>query len=518
MNAAYAEVSEPQSLFGAAQEKFLELTSWLSSESELSRSHSEVERELHREGFELLRRLLQAHYTLRGMAEPREGVIGADGAERTHRRQTSRKVETVFGTVEASRTSFSGRGLAALHPSDSALSLPEDRYSHEVRRLVSLEVSAKSYDSSLTSLERTTGAKVPKRQAEELAKKATQDFESFYEQTVVDGAEQGEFLVLSFDGKGVVMRPEHLREATRKQSKNKKNKLKSRRSKGESAGRKRMALVAAVYGIDSWSRSPEQIINGLCGVRELRPEGFKPPRPVNKRVWASLVDSPEEIIEAGFREAKARDPKNRKRWLVLVDGEEKLERLVRKVAKAEGVKVTLVLDFIHALEYLWKAGTALHPEGTPELETWVMERLKRLLEGKVSTMVAGMRRAATRRKLSKKRRAPIDKAAKYLLKRKSMTAYDELLEAGAPIASGVIEGTCRHLINDRLDITGARWSLDGAEAILKLRALVASGDFDQYWLFHERVEHIRNHKLHYEAGRPPTVEMPKTLAHLRLVK
>ena len=64
--------------------------------------------------------------------------------------------------------------------------------------------------------------------------------------------------------------------------------------------------------------------------------------------------------------------------------------------------------------------------------------------------------------------------------------YDEALVAGFPIASGIIEGACRHLINDRLDITGARWGLKGAEALLKLRSLKSSGDFDEYWNFHKR--------------------------------
>lgn len=518
METAYATSNERQCPFSSARVKFEELTQWLSSAGTMSESHADVERNVHSEGLELLRRLLQGHYDLRGQAEPVEAVLGADEQERPHRRgEASRQLETVFGKVTVQRPAFSGRGLSSLHPTDASLNLPVDRYSHEVRRRLMLEVVSNSYDGSLETLSRTTAAKVPKRQAEELAKKASMDFEVFYEQTMVQGEPQGEFLVLSFDGKGVVMRPEHLREATRKASKSKQNKLQSRRSKGEPAGRKRMALVATVYGVDPLRRTPEQVINGLCGIREVSPEGFKRPRPQDKRVWASLVDSPQEMIEAAFREARTRDPGNSKRWLVLVDGEKKLERLVRKVAKAQGVKVSIVLDFIHALEYLWKAGRVLHGEGTPELEKWVLERLKKLLEGKVSQVVAGMRRSATKRKLPKKKRAPIDRAANYLLTRKAMVGYDELLAAGAPIASGVIEGTCRHLINDRFDITGARWSLEGAEAILKLRSMVASGDFDDYWNFHERAERVRNHLLRYADGRPPEVKIPSKRPHLRLV-
>jgi len=145
----------------------------------------------------------------------------------------------------------------------------------------------------------------------------------------------------------------------------------------------------------------------------------------------------------------------------LVDGDKKITRRVRAEARRRGVKITLVLDFIHALEYLWKAAHVFFDEGTPEIEAWVLEQLERMMEGRIGHVVAGMTRMATVRGLSAKERAPVDKAASYLLKRsrKEMMRYDELLALGAPIATGVIEGACRHLISDRMDPTGARWRL-----------------------------------------------------------
>jgi hypothetical protein len=94
---------------------------------------------------------------------------------------------------------------------------------------------------------------------------------------------------------------------------------------------------------------------------------------------------------------------------------------------------------------------------------------------------------------------------------------DEYLAKGLPIASGVTEGTCRHLINDRLDITGARWGLHGAESILKLRAVVSSGDFDDYWSFHESREFERNHAARYDDAKPPHLVQFAHQSHLRLV-
>ena len=156
-------------------------------------------------------------------------------------------------------------------------------------------------------------------------------------------------------------------------------------------------------------------------------------------------------------------------------------------------KVLIVLDFVHVLEYLWKAAYCFEPEGSEASEKWVQERALKVLEGKSSDVAAGMRRSATKRNLPDHARAPVDLCAKYLLQNKEMLKYDKYLRKGLPIATGVIEGACRHLVKDRMDLTGARWGLQRAEAILKLRSIRSSGDFDEYWKFHKRQELKRNH-------------------------
>jgi hypothetical protein len=161
------------------------------------------------------------------------------------------------------------------------------------------------------------------------------------------------------------------------------------------------------------------------------------------------------------------------------------------------VAVTLILDFIHVLEYLWKAAFCFHAEGSEEAEAWVAERALQTLKGKASDVAAGMRRSATLRQLSIEERKPVDTCADYLLKYQQMLKYDEYLAAGLPIATGVIEGACRHLIKDRMDITGARWGLQSAEAILKLRSLHSSGDLDEYWNFYKSQTLKHNHASRY---------------------
>ena len=118
-----------------------------------------------------------------------------------------------------------------------------------------------------------------------------------------------------------------------------------------------------------------------------------------------------------------------------------------------------------------------------------------------------MRRSATKRGLTGTRREPIDRCANYLLRLKDFLRYDEYLASGFPIATGVIEGACRYLVKDRMDITGARWTVAGAEAVLRLRALRASGDFDEYWAFHEACHHKTTHLDRYaDATIPQAVD------------
>lgn len=518
MEARAIRVEKP---FAAAEEKFEELKNKLSSEITRRMSHSDLERMLEEEGRELLRRMFQSHLDVRGPGEVTGPVVGADAAERTHQRLHSRTLSTVFGKVEVDRLGYGGRGLESLHPLDATLNLPEERHSLEVRRRVAEGAAKGAFDEASRMLTKATGTPVAKRQAEELAARAAVDFDAFYDARKqspdVDGATQtGPVLVLSGDGKGVVMRAEDLRPATRKAAETREHRLSKRLSKGEKRNAKRMSTVAAVYTIEPFVRTPEDIVQEL---RPVQDSGVIRPKPENKRVWASLEKEPAEVFDEALHEALGRDPCLVKTWVALVDGNETQLRILGELSRKHGVQLTVVLDLIHVTEYLWKASYAFNAEGSRAAETWVTERLLEILRGKSSHVAAGIRRSATLRNLSEKDREPADDCADYLLKYSDYLRYDRYLAAGLPIATGVIEGACRHLVKDRMDITGARWSLVGAEAVLKLRSLRASGDFDEYWRFHEAKEHERNHQARYADGEPPPPNPhARRSGHLRVVK
>lgn len=513
----------PQDQFTEARMEFEDLIAQLMRPASSELTHSEAEELIEWRGREVQRRLLQGWLDAQGLGEVGPALEGSDGVLRTHRREQGRNLESLFGTVRLERLGYGAEGCKSLHPLDARLNLPEELYSHAVRKKVALAAARSSFEEVVQTLEENSGAELAKRQAEELAGRAAQDFDAFYEQQRArppapqepQSVPTDSILAMTTDGKGVPMLREHLREQTRKEADKAEHKLSKRLSRGEKRSRKRMATVAAVYSIEPHVRTAEDVVSELRR-DEQRPKPERP-KPQNKTVWASVQRPAHEVIGQMFDEAKARDPQGRKHWVVLVDGQEHQLDLLRREVAERKLNVTFTLDLIHVLGYVWSAAWDFFEEGKLEAEQWVSEQLLRLLQGRVRSVAAVMRRKATRLGLPPSERVSVDRCADYLLKYQDLLRYDESLEAGYPIATGVIEGACRYLVKDRMERTGARWGLTGAEAVLRLRALVKNGDFDDYWAFHLKHEYQRNHASRFDQP-PPIGSTVGSLGHLRVIK
>lgn len=500
MNTTTATRIANDSPFCEARRVMDDIEDELTSDEAMSATHDQMERLLAEKGRELLRSMMQAHYDAKSERERRVKVEGEDGVERSQVRTATRELETLFGTVEVKRHLYQAPGTDGRAPLDAALGLPSEKYSLEVRRLVAEESARASFDEVVELIRRRTGAHVPKRQVEELTVRAARDFDAFYAERPCDREETSDLLILSFDGKGIAMRHADLRDATRRAAETTPHRLETRLSAGEKRNRKRMAQVATVYTLAPWERSAADILHTL------KPEDLdtRRPRPTRKRVWASVEQTPQQVIDDAFAEAAGRDPDRQRRWVVLVDGERQQIKRVQHAARRADAEVTIVLDIVHVLEYLWRAAYAFHPAGSEGAETWVRDRLLALLTGTSAGGVAkSMRGMIARRGMDAKDAAPVIRCANYLVKNTRWLHYDRALAAGLPIATGVIEGACRYLVQDRMGRTGARWSLTGAEAILRLRALKTSRDFDDYWQFHLAKEHERVHRSRYAGDNVP---------------
>jgi len=226
---------------------------------------------------------------------------------------------------------------------------------------------------------------------------------------------------------------------------------------------------------------------GRHGTRKPRPG----PKARGKWLAGPVREAPAQVIAAMFDEAGSRDPAHLRTWVVLVDGAEHQLSLIRAGAARRGVTIHVIIDIIHVLEYLRGAAWSLHEAGDPAAEDWVAVKGLAVLAGdsdRAAQEIAGEAGAAG---LKGSQRNGAGACVLYLGSKRECLRYDQAMEAGWPIATGIIEGACRHIIADRLAVSGSRWGLDGAEAVLTLRAVISSGDFEEYWRFHLKCEHQR---------------------------
>jgi len=471
-------------------EAFVALENWMHGKTAKSLRIHETEKQIETAGNEVLRMLLQEYLDQHEKRDVGKAIVQQieenDTVKLMHmreKRKHSRQYESIFGTVRIKRIGYYQKGCnKSIHPLDKELNIPRRKYSHYLEKRGIKHVIQGSYEQSLENIHDTTPANIPKRQLEQLSKESAVDFESFYQKRqkeAFQSKDTGEIVVGGVDCKGI---------PRRKTKVEKEEPRKIRLKKGEKHQKKKMSTVGSVHTQKPHIRSKEEIVEHLMDIEPSKKASSRP-RAENRRLWASVIRSKSDVIKEIYNEMKNRNKKGDKIMVCLSDGERALHKRMLKYLP----NVILILDIIHVLEYLWEAAYVFYEEGSSDARLFVRKRLLGILGGKVRYVAAGIRQSATKRYLKGKRLKTIDKICKYFLKNKSRMQYNEYLDKGLPIASGNVEGACGHLVKDRMELTGASWSLEGAEAVLKLRAIAKSGDFEDYWNFHLNQECLRNY-------------------------
>jgi hypothetical protein len=477
--------------FARSEEAFAGVVGWLRGGESAGLTHAELEEQLEARHREMMRLLEQDHLDLRAAREQRrQRVTGPDGIARTRAEAGhGRSLSSVFGPVRVSRIAYRAPRARNVHLADAELSLPPGRHSWGLRKKVACGIVHGSFAQTCAQVRAATGCALGKRQCQQLTRQAAADFDDFYARGrwPPPGAAPGQVLGLSCDAKGIMILPGQLRPRAARKARTAVPKQDGRLSRGEVRTRKRMAEVGAVFDITPAPRTADAILGPAP-----RPPG---PRTAGKWVTASIAAGAADVVAAVFAEADRRDPARQDTWIALADGNKDQIRWIQAQAAARGIRVTIICDVIHVLEYLWKAAWCFFDEASPGAAPWVRARARAILRGHARPVAAAIRDAITAAgpRLTPAQRSQARTAADYLDAKAPYLSYPKALAAGWPISSGVIEGTCRHLVKDRMDITGARWGTDTAEAVLKLRALHANGDFDAYWAYHLAREHQRNH-------------------------
>ncbi len=392
---------------------------------------------------------------------------------------------SIFGKFGVPRTCYRSNGLEGIMPLDAQANIPGRSYSYLLQEWMDLLSIRDSFEEGSITLNKLLGLGVSPSRLEVVNQESANSYDEFYanKELPASGSE-GEIQVIGFDGKGV---PVIKSEAA---------KIQSRLKKGEKRQKKKEAIVGVNYTIDPKMRTPKEVAENLVypekakeqREREKKQEVKSPPiRAQNIRRMASLQRSKEEVMKIIITDAKNRNPDNQRPLVAVMDGALGLWNLLTSLLT--GMNWTGILDIIHVAEYLWKVGNALHGENTRKGKKWVYDHLLAILQGRAGRVVGGLKQTLSKRKkLKKSQRDALEDAITYFENHREWMRYDEYLTAGYPIGSGVVESSCGHTVKSRMEGTGRRWSIKGAESTLLLRSIYTSNDWNGYWEAHRGLE------------------------------
>jgi hypothetical protein len=459
-----------------AKAQFEQMLSFIRQAAEEGQRIDSVERDLMRHLLGLGHTLLCSYIAQQGDGDVGPEVTTPEGAAaRRLPQRHDRRYVSIFGEVAITRAVYGSREGQRIErvPLDERLGLPEGDFSYVLEDWTQRLCLKESFAEAGQSLEMLLGLRLGTRALEQINRVVASYAPSFRDTWEPPPAcEEGPLLVVTADGKGVPMRRPEAGDGPRPHH---------RRTEGEKANKKRMACAGAVYSIEPFVRRAEDIIDEV--LREEKAE--ERPRPQHKHVWAELTRQVEDqppvtakegaVLPAG-RRAGGPQPRARPTVICLMDGE-------RALWDAQAVyfpEAVGALDLFHVLERLWAVAHCFHKEGSDESKEFVEQRLRDLLQGRVGYVISGLRKRSQGERLSGQRRRVIRSAVEYLENNKAHMRYDEYLAAGYPIGSGVAEGACRHLVKDRMEQTGMRWTMEGAQAMLHVRALYLNGQWEGF--------------------------------------
>lgn len=445
----------------------------------------EVERELFSQLLSVGLTLIEAFVAAQGDGDAGTELVVDKQVLRRLEQPHVRRYLSIFGELLIQRCVYARREGQKIEqvPLDQRLGLPASDFSYVLEDWLQRLCVKESFGEAVSSLRTLLNLAPSERAAEQMNQRMAEDAEAFQlQQAPPPGQEEGPILVATADGKGVPMR-RPLEERIRSSH--------PRRGKGEKANKKQMAYVGAVYSIDRFRRTSDDVVDEVC--RQQR--AAERPRPQHKQVWAEMTQTMEGEEGTGrertFIEMAVachqRDPQHHKTLICLMDGEKALWEMAGEwLPRAVGI-----LDLFHVLERLWKVAYCFHAERSPQAEAFVSHRLRMLLEGKVGYVIGGLKRLRDEHNLQGEKRKTLNATIQYYDNNREHMKYDEYLAAGYPIGSGVAEGACRHLVKDRLECTGMRWTVNGAQAMLHLRAIYLNGKWEDFLNYHIQTEQTR---------------------------
>ena len=471
--------SNTQDIIQDIRQDFDMLLDFVTDEDARTATADYIERGLFKLLLSLGAKLLRLFFAMRCAACSREPLSLADGQTLPYHQDTKRDYFSIFGKLAVWRPYFYEKGMGSEHPLDAELSLGEDCYSDLLREIADYLGVYSVFGKTGDILLRLLGLKLSTRVVEENIAEDAVDVEAYYEQKPAPApADEAEILVVQADGKGVPLVLETPAER------------KVRLGKGEKRGRKKEATVTTAYTIAAASRTAEEVVANLYHQKkqddESQESASKHPRPQNKHVWATL-EGKDVALARLAKQVALRDGSHIQHRVALCDGCPALQTRI----ESHFPDFPLILDFIHANEYLWDVANSLLGETNEQRDKWMSAHTLQLLTGETKQVIAELRELTQDPQCTASQRTQLNKTANYFERNSPYMDYPTCLANGWPIASGVIEGACRHLVKDRCELSGMRWLQQGAENLLRLRAVAENDDWDTYHTFRKRQRHRR---------------------------
>jgi len=391
-----------------------------------------------------------------------------------------RTYQSVFGAFTLRRAVYGSRQGQKIEcvPLDTRLKLPQREFSYLLQDWDQALAVENPYGKVNDVLKKMLGFSQSVDSLERMNREMAEEVKPFQESKPVPPAEEeAAILVVSADAKGVPIRREKDAPAI----------FDHDRKRGPKPGRKKQAVVGAVYTIAPYRRTPQDIVEALF--REPHQGGPEAPPgrplPQHKRVRASLSrqgDEGEKATQAIFtwlgQEATLRDQAGDKPLVILLDGQRSLWRASQDIP-LHPLRVE-ILELLHVTPRIWEAAHLFYPADPAPALAFVKDRVERILQGQVGSVVRGLRRMGALWKLKKSKQKTLETICTFLHNNQHRMRYNEYLAAGYPIASGVIEGACRHFIKDRMERAGMHWIIEGAQAMLNLRSVALNGDWEAF--------------------------------------
>ena len=454
---------------------FETMLQFVTSEEAQTATANQIERSLFQLLLSLGAQLLLLFFQMRSQACVRDTIVVEDQPI-PYNSEQKRVYFSVFGKVPLWRPYFYTSAAGGHTPLDAELSLGTNRYSDLLRETMNYLAVYVPFNKAVAIFKRILNGSISTRVQKELIAEEAKDVLAYYEQKPAPAiADEAEILVIQADGKGVPIILE------------KSSPDPVRLGKGQKRGRKKEAIVTAVYTIAANPRTPQNVADSFFQQnQEDKKSQTAPPKPQNKHVWATLDGKKTALSRLG-QQVSPRLGSHIQHKVALADGCESLQGWI----KEQFPDFTLILDFVHANEYLWKVANSLLGENDERRTKWVKKQTELMLLGKTQQVIDDFRSRAKKKTRTKKQVEKLKKTANYFERNLKYMAYDTYLANGWPIASGVIEGACRHFVKDRFELSGMRWEQSGAENLLRLRAVAENGDWDDYHLFHRQQRHQR---------------------------